>query len=137
MLSGAPRSWIVGMFEKRPGLISVMHAVPLAFSLTSAKKTQDASGSRASMASMHICMTCGSYTILETAAVDDTPLGTAFSVWYERRLNILAMTGLPRLNTHCTMKSLPGRYSASMNDRGGRPRISSQYAIQARACAGV
>ena len=81
------------MFENRPALISVKHASPAAFSFRSAKNTHDAFGSSASIALTQVSTMPGSNTILDTAAMEETPLGVPLVVWYERRWNIFAISG--------------------------------------------
>src|SRR5882672_347100 len=87
------------------------------------------------MAWAQISTTCGSSAVLASAGVDDTPLGLPVST-YTSRSAILVSTRTPDFHRHCTQKSRPGRYSDSVNDRAGTPRIVCQYLIQLRTCSG-
>src|SRR5262245_49322961 len=81
-------------------------------------------------------MTSGSSAVRASAGVDDTPLGLPVST-YTRRSAILLRTSTPSFHRHWTQKSRPGRYSESVNERAGTPRIFCQYAIQLRTCPGL
>src|SRR5262249_23007501 len=71
------------------------------------------------------------------AATDEISAGRLPVPRYDSRSYVLIKTSSPSFQRLWQPKSRPGRYSDRMKDLAGTPRISPQYLIQLRACAGV